>query len=219
MKKEKKDYSITSINDFTYSLTIHGENALPLYQTISQMLKSSHYDNETAAIFFSAENVLTINKQIVDQRKLSYIQCIKMIDDLTKQIMYLKKLNYGFYGLDLNDILVIDNTYIFCSATHLLPLINDKLFFYYPIKQPYFSNPEILELTTLPSEINYKCCYYSLGSLIIFCLLNKYLLVGNEIKSREEIEKIIEPLNNTKLYWFLKRCFEENIDKRWLLLI
>ena len=87
------------------------------------------------------------------------------------------------------------------------------------MNNPYFSNPEIIKLTTLPAEINYKCCYYSLGVLVVFCLLNNYLLVGNEIKSVEEIENIIKPLLNTKIYWFIKRCLYENIDKRQLLLI
>jgi serine/threonine protein kinase len=128
-------------------------------------------------------------------------------------------MGYGFYGFDINDILVIDDIFIFCSAEHLLPIVDDNIIFYSPIKTPYFSSPEILELTTLPSEINYKCSYYSLGALVVFCLLNKYLLVGNEIKSLEEVEVILSPLYNTKIYWFIKRCLEENVDKRVLLLI
>jgi hypothetical protein len=142
-----------------------------------------------------------------------------MIDDLTKQMTYLKTMNYGFYGFGANDILVVDNVFLFCNTQYLFPLQEDNFIFIEPIFKPYFSSPEIIKLTILPSEINYKCCYYSLGVLVVFCLLNNYLLVGNELKSAEEIEDIIKPFLNTKIYWFIKRCLDPNIDKRILLLI
>ena len=88
-----------------------------------------------------------------------------------------------------------------------------------PFEHPYFSNPELLDLNVLPYEISKKCCYYSLGALIVFSLLNKYLLVGNELKTSQEIDKILEPLNNTKIYWFLKRCLDNDINNRKLLLV
>ena len=121
--------------------------------------------------------------------------------------------------MDINDILTIDNTFIFCSTKNLLPVIEDNIIFYYPIKSPYFSSPEIIKLTNLPSEINYKCAFYSLGALVVFYVLNNYLLVANELKSVEEIDKILEPLYNTKIYWFIKRCLEDDINNRVLLLI
>jgi len=212
-----KKPDIVQISDFTYSLKIHGDYVSVLYQSIKKVMKSIHYDEEKSVIFFSAENVLSFKEYLLEHR--TYKKCIKMIDDLTKQMINLKKMGYGFYGFDINDILTIDNTFIFCSTENLLPVIEDNIIFYFPIKTPYFSSPEIMKLTNLPSEINYKCSFYSLGVLVVFYLLNNYLLVGNEIKSVEEIENILLPLNNTKIYWFIKRCLEENIDKRVLLLI
>jgi hypothetical protein len=55
--------------------------------------------------------------------------------------------------------------------------------------------------------------------LIVFLLLDNYLLVGNELKTFEEIDKIIYPLYNTKIYWFLKRCLDDDINNRKLLLV
>jgi hypothetical protein len=211
------DFKITKISEFTYTLKIHGEYALVLYQSIKKVLKTINYDQEGSFIFFSAENVVQFKEYLLTS--MTYKNCIKMIDDLTKQMLYIKKIGYAFYGFNINDILIIDDTFIFCGAQHLLPLVDDSMIFYCPIKTPYFSSPEIIELTTLPSEVNYKCSFYSLGVLVIFCLLNKYLLVGNEIKGVEDIEKVISPLYNTKIYWFIKRCLDEDIDKRVLLLI
>jgi len=210
-------FQLAKITEFTYSLKINGDYVLVLYQSIKKIMKSIHYDQEKSIIFFSAENVLTFKEYLLEDK--TYKKCIKMIDDLTKQIINIKKMGYGFYGFDINDILTIDNTFILCSTQYLLPVIEDNIIFYQPIKIPYFSSPEILKLTNLPSEINYKCSFYSLGVLVVFYLFKNYLLVGNEIKSVEEIEQILLPFNNTKIYWFIKRCLEENINNRVLLLI
>lgn len=212
-----KNLGITQISEFTYSLKIEGDYVSVLCHSIKKILRSIHYDEEKSVIFFSAETVLPFKEFLLEHK--THKKCIKMIDDLTKQMTYLKNIGYGFYGFDVNDILTIDNTFIFCRTQHLLPIIEDNIIFYEPIKRPYFSNPEIMELTSLPSEINYKCSFYSLGVLVVLYLLNNYLLVGNEIKSVEEIENILLPIYNTKIYWFIKRCLEENIDKRVLLLI
>ena len=152
---------------------------------------------------------------------MSHLKCIKMISDLTKQINYLSNINYGFYGFDIQDILVInDDLFLICSGDYLKSLTNNSnIIFYEPIKNPYFGSPDILTLTSLPSTIDFKCIYYSLGALIVYCLLNEYLLVGNEIKSDEEIENKLIPLLDTKIYWFLKRCLKTNCKKRLMLLI
>ena len=214
-------YDLTQINEYTYSLKIHGHNIIPLYQTIINMLKNAYYDNETETIIFTAENIKPLKNILFNKNdnKMGLNQCIKMIDELTKQISYLKTINYGFYGFDINDILVIDGIFLFCNTQYLYPLYKDNFLFIEPISQPYFSSPEIIKLTILPTEINNKCSYYSLGVLVVFCLLNNYLLVSNELKTPEEIENIIKPIFNTKIYWFLKRCLEPNLEKRVLLLI
>jgi len=215
----KKKYELKEINDFTCNLKIN-KNSAPIYKLIKKMIKSCFYDEETNSLFFSVESFKTLNTYLLEKKTISHGKCIKMIDDLTKQLLYLKSLNYGFYGFDIDDIIVIDdNLFIFCSGEYLIPLTNNIITFYAPIKQPYFGSPELITLTMLPSKINYKTSYYSLGVLVVYCLFNKYLLVGNEIKSEEEIDIILDPIHNTKLYWFLKRCLTMESDKRTLLLI
>ena len=214
-------YDIILINDYTYNLKINGNFEYQLYYIIEKIIKSSHYDDDTNSIFFSAENVIPLKKYILNQKdkKISYATCIKLIHDLSKQLFCLNNLGYGIYGFDINDILIIDDTFILCSTQYLLELENNNIIFNSIIKKPYFSNPELFKLTSLPSKVNHKCCYYSLGLLVIFLLMNKYLLVGNEIKTTEEINKIIQPLYNTKIYWFLKRCLDDDINNRKLLLV
>jgi|LauGreDrversion4_2_1035121.scaffolds.fasta_scaffold40039_3 hypothetical protein len=210
-----KKYIIEPINEFTYSLKITGEYASILNNMIKKYLKSSYYDTKLESIFFSAESIVTFKEYIIS-RSTNHI---KMIDDLTKQINYLHKMGYGFYGFDVNDVIIIDNNFIFCSVEYLLPLYQDTIIFDCPIKMPYFSSPELFKLTNLPAEVNYKCVYYSLGVLVVLCLLNIYLLVGNEIKTAKEIDVILTPIKGTKIYWFIKRCIHEDIFKRTLLFI
>ena len=216
----KNNYEVKNINDFTYNIKINGDNK-PMYKLLQKILRKSFYDYDTETIFFTAETVTKLHQYLLDITfNISHQKCIKMIYDLTQQIIYLKKLGYGFYGYDINDIIVINNDlFVFCSAEYLSPLTNDKMIFYSPIKRPYFGNPELFLLTTLPSEITDKCSYYSLAALIVYCLTKIYLLVGNEVKSEAEIEKILQPFQNTKVYWFLKRCLHLDSDKRRLLLI
>jgi len=219
-----KKYKLTQINEFTYSIKVLGSTRAPLYECMKKMIKGSFYDEEIDSLFFAAETVATFEDFISANHQNSqnshHYNNIKMIDELTKQIIYLKKLNYGFYGFDIQDIIVINNdNYIFCSADYLVPLINEKIVFYSPINIPYFGSPEILLINVLPSQIDYRCAYYSLATLLVYYLTKEYLLVGNEVKSDTEIEKILTPLQNTKLYWFLKRCLYLESDKRRLLLI
>ena len=206
------NYILKPINECTYNLKINGEYNIYLYKLIKKCIKTSNFDYETSSIYFCAENVTPLN-DLIKNNSLSHNKCIKLIYDLTNQILYLKKLGYSFYGFDINDILVVDELFMFCSAEYVVPLVNESIIFYSPIKQAYFSNPELYNLTSLPSEISYKCCYYSLGTLVIYCLLNAY------INRSEQIEKVIEPLYNTKIYWFIKRCLDSDINKRELLLI
>lgn len=212
-------YEIKQINEFMYSIKLHGEYVFPIYKTIKKMIKSAFYDNDTDSMYFLAENVTTLKKYILENGIMNLKKCINMIDDLTKQMSYLKNMNYGFYGFDITDILLVDDLFLLCNTQYLLPIIEDNFTFIEPINTPYFSSPEIITLTNLPSTINAKCINYSLGVLVVFCLLNKYLLVGNELKSKQEIENTLSPIANTKIYWFIKRCLEEKIDERILLLI
>jgi len=213
-KITNKKYEIEQINDFIYSIKVNGENNDKIYSMLKLMIKNSFYDG---GLFFSAESVKDLKSYLQENNGIK--NYINMIDDLTKQIIYLRKKNYGFYGFDINDIIVIDdNKFVICSCQYLLPLIEDNMVFYSPINKPYFFSPDII-INELPSQISYKCSYYSLGVLITYCITKKYLLKGNEIKSEEEIEKEIKCLKDTKIYWFLKRCLKTEIKKRELLLI
>jgi hypothetical protein len=218
-----KGYKIKQTSEYSYIWKVNGDYKYEIYFSVSKtkILNNCFYDDELNVIIFSAETVETLSDYLDkgENRKMNYLHAIKLIHNITKQMNYLYENNFSFYGFDLDDILVINQSLFFvASSNYLLPIVDKtNILFYNPIKMPYFSNPELFKLTSLPYEINYKCSYYSLGAIVVYCLLNNYLLVGNEIKSEKEIENSLSSIKHTKMYWFLKRCLITICDKRILL--
>ena len=204
----------------SYILSIQSGSIHEIYKSISEtnILSNAFFDdlNNIETIIFTAEKVRSLSV-ILKEGKLTNNQIIKMIYDLSKQIAYLEINMKAFCGYNLDDILVInDNTFFVATPKHLTN-INAKdyyIYFYKPIDKPYFSSPELNELTKLPAKIDYRSSYYSLGALILFCLTNVYIY--SELTEKEDF---LEPIKYTKAYWFLKRCFHEDCKKRILLFI
>jgi hypothetical protein len=229
-----KNYEIIQNKDNEYELIIKNTNKIVqslLYKSIQKQIPCSHHNEETNKLYFISETVEPLNNYIEKHKilrtldPLQYITnnetlCIKMIDCISQQFFFLNNNNYAFYGLDLNSIIVInDEIFVVTDPQYLLPVEDNHFLFYFPFKIPYFGNPEILRINKLPERVHYKCCFYSLGVLIVFFLTTKYLLVGNEVQCLEDIEKIINPFKKTKLYWFIKRCLKPKVEERILLLI
>ena len=202
-------YILSQINGQTYNLKIKGKHNNILYNTITNIIKTAIITKDE--LVFVAENVISFSDYIKKYNS-SHSKCIKLIDDISKQIFYIQRLGYCFYGFDINDILVIDDTFILCNTKYLLPLEDEYIYFLSPFEKPNFSSPELIKLSKLPSKVHYKCSYYSLGLLVIF-----YIFL--ELNTSKEIEDILKPIYNTKIYWFLKRCLNEVTNKRILLLI
>lgn len=147
---------------------------------------------------------------------------INLMESISSQLFYLEKKGYTFYGFDLKDIIIIDkNIFIILNTSYLKKINKDTLSLQFtsPFKKPFFSSPEIVSITSIPSQISYKSIYYSIGSLIVYLRFNQNLLFDNKVTTENEIEETIEAIKYTRLYWFLKRCFEKNIDDRYLLYI
>jgi hypothetical protein len=170
---------------------------------------------EEVSISFTAETVKPLSI-FLKKGKLTNQETIKMIHDLSKQIAYLETNLLAFYGYELDDILVINEDTFFIASIKCLKKIDKTkcIYFYNPIDIPYFSNPELNELTNLPAKIDYRSSYYSLGALILFCSTNIYIF--SELK---EIDTILLPIYYTKWYWFLRRCFLKDCKQRILLFI
>jgi hypothetical protein len=212
-------------NSCSYSLYIKGDYKEELFLSLPR-IPNMFYDDQENKIIFAAESVTKLLPQESQtiQNTITYLQAINMIKSLSKQMNNLNIMsNLIFYGFDLDDILVINNdTFIIVSSNHLLKIDderNNKIVFNCPFLLPYFSSPELIAVNTLPTEVDYRASYYSLGALITFCLTNKYLFIGNEVMRETDIEKVLQPIFCTKVYWFLKRCLTQKYEERQILFI
>ena len=214
-------YTLEKIaNTNKYTLYIKGEYKEQLYESLINLLPNVFYDEYDNKIIFLATSVMRIalNGKTCEKNE----KIVHMINTLTNQMETLRmKSRLFFYGLDLTDILVINkNIFIIVNTNNLIELDKcQKATFTNPFELPYFSSPELLEIKSLPAEIDYRASYYSLGALIIYYLTNEYLFIGNEVMREANIEKCLQPLLNTKVYWFLKRCIKSKCEERILLFI
>ena len=159
---------------------------------------------------FQAYSVTCLSDYI-KKTNWSYQKSLQIISSLCKQIQILYKDGYCFYGLDINKIIVInENIFLQLSTEYLVPVKNEYLTLAIPFSKKIFISPEIANINSLPATIHYKSIYYSLSSLCCYLLFN-------EIKS--EPKEYMHSIIGTKLYWFLLRGLEENVEKRTLLYI
>jgi hypothetical protein len=217
-------FLLNHLKDFNWKIQINGENNYILYFCMSKLL-TGIFDSDKNIFFFNATNVVTFRHFLEQYNwKIHFNTIIEMIDSLSKQINILSSNGFSYIGFDLDDILVINkNTFLIINSEYILPLQKNEnimKIYFPPNKLPYFSNPELINMSTLPGTIYIQSLYYSIGVLVIFSLFNEYLLVANEIKDWNTIDKsLLNKIKNTKIYWFLKRCLEDDPKKRILLLI
>lgn len=219
------DYRIIKENDTHYKLEINSNLSFSLYKSIININFLSFpiiYDNK---LFFNASSVETLKEHLnkYDNGLLTYEKSIHLIGTISKQIFILEENGFTFSGFNIDDILVIDDQYfIIVSASNLYHYNQDSNHYIINsfINHPFFLNPELLQQKSLPFYLHYKSCYYSLGSLVIFCIINNFNNKNFIIsKNENEIDSILKYIINTKLYWFLKRCLTKNVEERQLLYV
>jgi hypothetical protein len=167
-------------------------------------------------VSFYAKNVCSLRELLSQRReKLQYFEGVKLAQCIGQQLFYLEKYAHTFSWFNLDDILVIDESSFLCIGFEQLVPVDafGRIWFTTPfsLKLPHIA-PEIQRLTTLPSYTTYKAAYYSLGSLIIFCL-------AMDDEKSTKMQLMLEFIAHTKLYWFLLRCIDPVASARLLLFI
>lgn len=171
----------------------------------TKLLPMAYYDIDKKVINFSCDSITSLLDFFNgDYNSLSFTDkynlLVKMISDLSKQILFFENEGYFMIGIDFEDICIIDNnTFIIHRDTNFI--VGRKLLI--PFKKPFFSSPEILSITKLPAMLNNNVSdsYYSLGLLVIYFLTKEKT---NKIKD-------IKPISGTKMYYFLERALQKRI--------
>jgi hypothetical protein len=117
-----------------------------------------------------------------------------------------------FVNLDINDIIVIDESiFMFINYNNIYKVTDDNSVSIEDIlTSSKFNNKNEFVQESIPYSINIKTIYYNIGNLIFYCLFNK-LYDNNKLS--------IYPIYYTKLYWFLERCLENDINNRVFLFV
>jgi hypothetical protein len=156
---------------------------------------------------FQDNSIVPINDYI-KKTNWNYMKSLEFISSLLKQLQILYKDGYCFYGLNMDNIIVInENIFLHISTEYLVPVKKDQLILAVPFSKKIYLSPEIINITSLPTSIPYKSIYYSVSSLCFYLLFKKNTL---EI-SLEEIKECMNSIIETKLYWFLLRGLEKRI--------
>jgi hypothetical protein len=192
-----------------------------IFNLLNKRLPGSYIvsaNNEPLAITFFSSSVKPLSyyckKGLVD-----YYMALNIICNLYKQNLFLDKYGYGFYCVNLDDIIVIDKSIFICTNPGVIrESRNGQLMFFSPFNRTAeygFYSPEILELQSIPAKVSHKCFYYSLGALAIYCLYGKKL--GSSDNSSGPT--LLKPISQTKLYWLILKLIESNCERRSALVI
>ena len=173
--------------------------------------------------------------------KLTYNLALKMTYNLVTQLNYLiTHFSQTFLGYSPENLIIVDaNKFIYLSNEFLLDIknndddddddddddANDKnILIKYPFTiNDFFWSPELSQVKEIPSFINYKVSYFSLGCLLLYGLLgdDDFIKDDEEHLRQDKIKIQMNTLfiKNTKLYWLLERCLVEEPRNRSILFI
>jgi hypothetical protein len=233
--------SIKQSSNFSYELifdnySYNNEFLQPLLESILELIPNSSivcYETESKySIHFYANKVIYLNQkrekeenelnELNNKKLLNYHETLIMMHDLNKQNDFLiNQYSCGFFCIDLNNILVIDSSIFICIQPKFIRKIHlNNLVFQYPFSRSNstsFFSPEIINLNTIPATVCFKCFYYSLGSFCIYCLFGIKIPCSDFTVHDVDIEKILKPIYQTKLYWTILKAIDFDVQKRTLL--
>ena len=177
--------------------------------------ENNNVEKNTKEYILRADKMMMFPAYLKKNKKMSYNSAMALLYDVGNQLQSLEMFNMGLPFLNLEDILVVDDKHFFIiNTTRILTIKNKNIKIETPYKKSFFYSPEIQNNKSIPAKINWKSSYYSLASIVVYCLTGEYVL-GNKKSSGE----ILNVLYQTKLFWALERCLEEDVNKRYYLII
>ena len=121
---------------------------------------------------------------------LNYELAVKLAECISKQILYLERRGLTLTGFDLTDILCVDDGRYFIAGNYerIVPHTSQIIRFIAPFYKPVFT---CINGNKLPIVASYLNARVSLGLLLMNLL-----------------DRDINNIRYTKLYWFIDRCLK-----------
>lgn len=166
--------------------------------------------------------------------RLSYTECLFLLSSIGNQLAVLERNGLVIPYLDPQNILVVgllegENEsslhnekfnvrffYMDFQHLHEINIDDSSIRIITPYKKMLHFSPELHSINTLPSSISSKSWIFSLATIVIFSLTGETKLY---IRSLPSYMKIIDAIENTKLYYALQRCLEHDPRKRILMIV
>lgn len=144
-------------------------------------------------------------EKALEKRKLTYNEAVQLFFDTEAQVELLEKNKQGVLFLSPSKIFILDDRFIILDKSALFQLENNHFFIDRPLdkSQPFLS-PELKAIKKLPSRIHRSTLYYSFALMIIKLM---------------DISEDLREIQNTKLYFMLKRCLISDPIKRHFIYI
>ena len=200
-----------------YSILLENSNeSLIKSITKTKIILGPTITNNYTAMSFHANNIQTLKEYYVSNQ-VSYNIFMRLIYYLSIQLKYLiETCHKAFIGYSSEHIMVINNErFVYMNVNQLRNIHRECIDITYPFSPgEFYMSPEHRNVEEIPTIIHYKACYYSLACLIIDGYSNhKYDLI--------DVNNILEllPIQETKIYYLLKRCLSEDIKNRCILYI
>lgn len=235
----RDDFQIIQEKNNMFTIQFSGYNSELIINSITKtriLLGTTSTDNFKTLIFkaSSVKSLEQFKKELFEttgSHSLSPNLAAKLAADLGRQLNYLiSRCNVTIMGFAAENVIVVDDTkFIYLAGDYLAEIDqnNCTVMMCFPI-EPYafYTAPELLQLTELPSYVNYKTCYFSFGCLLLYALSENNEFYTEYIKETDTLRHkiIMEYLNRlsirrTKLYWFIERCLVVEPENRCILFI
>ena len=148
-----------------------------------------------------------------NNKQLTYDKAIKLIYDIGFIIKSLEQKEKAILSFSLDDITVIDeNIFFFVNTGKILPILNNEITLKMPISMKQsFLTPDV-DWKHLPIKAHFNTGIYSFALLVIYAT--------TKINYQKKInDDFFNPIYQTKLYYFLLRCLNDNPEERQFLYI
>ena len=197
-----------------YTITFEKESKSLIKSLIkSGIIQGATIYDDYKSISFKAHTIKPLQEY---KKNFSYESALKLVYNLTNQLKYLiEEESESFYRYTTDNIIVIDNDkFIYLSNENLMKIIEktELIKFVAPFDRDGFVSPELLKIKSVPSTVNYRTIYYSLGLLVMDCLFDYQK--ENDILNINDKEELLTPIKDTKLFYLIKRCLHDDPDSR-----
>ena len=202
----------------SHSFILNDEEYKKYFDLIKEFVK---VDVERKVAFrIKTLKILSLKDYLKQNQTLTYNEALSLFLDIGEQLKFLQHMGKGYVNLNLKDIFLIqtdnDNvSFLFLNVSSFFSVKNDVLEIDKTFQKNGFISPQIKNINQIPTNISYsQTIFYELSAIVCNCF-GSISSGSTFMEYKNHLDCILE----TKLYWALLRCLEDNPEDRYYLYI